>query len=277
VAGAGTAGAGANVLPSSAVADGRTRDRVVRLLLENGPTTAAALGERLGLSAAAVRRHLDALVDGGVATAVSTPPTGSRGRPARAFRLTDAGHAGLQTAYDELATSALRFLAVTSGREAVEAFAATRSAELERRLVEELGDVPAGPSWERAPALARALTAQGYAASTSRTPAGSAQLCQHHCPVHTVAAEFPELCDAETTALGRLLGTHVQRLATIAHGDGVCTIHIPAADRPGKVSGVAARSNAGDRMAARSGRPPAAGPQIHDDTAPATQPRRTSP
>jgi hypothetical protein len=24
-----------------------------------------------------------------------------------------------------------------------------------------------------------------------------------------------------------LLGTHVQRLATIAHGDGICTTHIP--------------------------------------------------
>jgi hypothetical protein len=29
--------------------------------------------------------------------------------------------------------------------------------------------------------------------------------------------------------IGRLLGTHVQRLATIAHGDGVCTTHIPPA------------------------------------------------
>jgi predicted ArsR family transcriptional regulator len=35
------------------------------------------------------------------------------------------------------------------------------------------------------------------------------------------------LCEAETEAFARLLGTHVQRLATIAHGDGVCTTHIP--------------------------------------------------
>jgi len=53
------------------------------------------------------------------------------------------------------------------------------------------------------------------------------QLCQHHCPVQHVAAEFPQLCDAETAALGRLLDVHVQRLATIAHGDGVCTTYIP--------------------------------------------------
>jgi predicted ArsR family transcriptional regulator len=42
-----------------------------------------------------------------------------------------------------------------------------------------------------------------------------------------VAEQFPQLCDAETAALGRLLDVHVQRLATIAHGDGVCTLHIP--------------------------------------------------
>ena len=58
--------------------------------------------------------------------------------------------------------------------------------------------------------------------------AGGEQICQHHCPVAHVAEQFPQLCEAETAAFGRLLGTHVQRLATIAHGDGVCTTFIPA-------------------------------------------------
>jgi len=53
------------------------------------------------------------------------------------------------------------------------------------------------------------------------------QLCQQHCPVSHVAHEFPELCEAETAAISRMLGRHVQRLATIAHGDGVCTTCIP--------------------------------------------------
>jgi hypothetical protein len=76
-------------------------------------------------------------------------------------------------------------------------------------------------------ALAQALTTDGYAASAEVAPAGGGQqLCQHHCPVAHVAAQFPQLCEAETEAFGRLLGTPVQRLATIAHGDGVCTTHI---------------------------------------------------
>ena len=61
------------------------------------------------------------------------------------------------------------------------------------------------------------------------------QLCQHHCPVAHVAAEFPQLCEAETEAFGRLLGTPVQRLATIAHGDGICTTHVTHVTGAGKV------------------------------------------
>ena len=48
--------------PSAIADDGRTRDRVSALILEHGPQTATELAGRLGISPAAVRRHLDALV-----------------------------------------------------------------------------------------------------------------------------------------------------------------------------------------------------------------------
>ena len=83
-------------------------------------------------------------------------------------------------------------------------------------------------------ALAQFLTDQGYAASVAQKPMGE-ELCQHHCPIAHVASEFPQLCEAETEALSRLLGTHVQRLATIAHGDGVCTTFIPTTTTKRKV------------------------------------------
>ena len=78
----------------------------------------------------------------------------------------------------------------------------------------------------QADGLAEALTQDGYAASVRPGVTGD-QLCQHHCPVAHVASEFPQLCEAETEVFARLLGRHVQRLATIAHGDGVCTTHVP--------------------------------------------------
>jgi predicted ArsR family transcriptional regulator len=88
------------------------------------------------------------------------------------------------------------------------------------------GVMAAHPEFSPAQALASIFTDQGYAASARDLPVGE-QLCQQHCPVSHVAHEFPQLCEAETEAISRVLDTHVQRLATIAHGDGVCTTCIP--------------------------------------------------
>ncbi len=203
-----------------------TRARVARLILENGPVTAFALSGRLGLTPAAIRRHLDALLADRMIEARKARVHGSRGRgrPAKVFVITDAGRSAFEHAYDDLASSALRFLARTRGLEAVAEFAREQVADLEWRY---RPVVEAAPEQARAAALAAALTADGYAASAGIAPAGGGQqLCQHHCPVAHVAAEFPQLCEAETEAFGRLLGTPVQRLATIAHGDGICTTHV---------------------------------------------------
>jgi predicted ArsR family transcriptional regulator len=194
-----------------------TRERVLALLLELGPSTAATLGERLGLTQAAIRRHLDALLaDGSVTTREARRRAVTRGRPARLYALTDAGHAAGPSMYDDLAAAALRFMSP----EQLEAFAQARVEELEQRWA------AVADAADRPRALAAAMTADGYAAGVSEQGQGM-QLCQHHCPVQHVAAEFPQLCDAETAAISRVLDVHVQRLATIAHGDGVCTTFIP--------------------------------------------------
>ncbi|HVE97717.1 MAG TPA: HTH domain-containing protein [Mycobacteriales bacterium] len=222
------------------VADGRTRDQVARLLLERGPSTAAALSAELGLSAAAVRRHLDGMLAAGTITSREARVYGrrGRGRPARLFMLTDAGHAAGPLSYDDLAVHALRHLAETGGPDAVRSFAEKRVRDAEARYAERIAAAPDATPAGRASALASALSVDGYAAGVQDVASGL-QLCQHHCPVQRVAAEFPQLCEAETAAFSRLLGTHVQRLATIAHGDGVCTTHIPnptPAPAPGKAS-----------------------------------------
>nr|WP_229715311.1 ArsR family transcriptional regulator [Mangrovihabitans endophyticus] len=212
---------------ATATTDGRTRDRVARLLLERGAATAAELGAQLGLSPAAIRKHLDAMFAERLVETRELRVAGrrGRGRPAKAFVLTAAARETFPHFYDDIATAALRWIAEHGGPEAVSAFAATQVAALEescRGALREAGRDPIA----RAEALAEALTDEGYAANAT-TIASGGQLCQHHCPVAHVAAEFPQLCDAETEVISRLIGTHVQRLATIAHGDGVCTTHIP--------------------------------------------------
>ena len=210
-----------------------TRDRVARSVLEHGPVTAAEIACTLGLTPAAVRRHLDALEDAGLVLTREPLRTAvrGRGRPARAYVLSDAGHASMTTAYDDLAASAMAYLAEQLGPGAIEGFAARRVADLERRyapVVEAAGDDVTG----RTQALAHALAQDGYAASARPvgTPAGDVgvQLCQGHCPVQHVAERYPQLCEAETEVFSRLLGVHVQRLATLAGGAHVCTTHVPA-------------------------------------------------
>jgi DNA-binding transcriptional ArsR family regulator len=70
-----------------------TRGQVARLILELGPSTAATLGSRLGLTPAAIRRHLDNLIAEGLIETRTARTYGNRGRgrPAKVFVITDAG------------------------------------------------------------------------------------------------------------------------------------------------------------------------------------------
>jgi predicted ArsR family transcriptional regulator len=222
-------------VPQSAETDASTRHRVASSILEHGPSTAAELAKRLGLTPAAIRRHLDVLLASGHLEARERRIYGARGRgrPAKVFVLTDAGRSVFYTAYDDLATDALDFLAASSGPDAVTLFAEARMAQGEKRYQRRMANV--APETTPAQALAIALSEDGYVASTLPSASGE-QLCQHHCPVAHVAQRFPQICEVETAAFSRLLGVHVQRLATIAHGDGVCTTHVPHVSAPSEHS-----------------------------------------
>jgi predicted ArsR family transcriptional regulator len=203
--------------------DIRTRDAIARSILENGPSTASTLSERLALTPAGIRRHLDLLVADGILEA-RDPRVGSsrgRGRPSKVFLMTDEGRSKFEHSYDDLAVAALKFMAAHSGDHLVNAFAESRAEDIERKATTYLSKRA-----KKVDALATFLTEQGYAASVEKRGTGE-EICQHHCPIAHVAAQYPQLCEAETQAFSRLLGTHVQRLATIAHGDGVCTTYIP--------------------------------------------------
>ena len=233
---------GGGVGGGASTSDRGTRGQVARLILELGPATAATLGGRLGLTPAAIRRHLENLIADGMIEMRTARSYGNRGRgrPAKVFVVTDAGRSAFEHTYDDLATSALRFIEQTGGPEAVAEFARRQVSELERRYATVLAGADATlPA--RVQALAEALSADGYAAAAGPAPTigpansgfadNGAQICQHHCPVAHVAAEFPQLCEAETEAFGRLLDAPVRRLATIAHGDGICTTHVTCTDR----------------------------------------------
>ena len=206
----------------------KTRDQVVRSILEFGPATAVDLADKLSITAAGVRRHLDSLIAEGVLSArepYQSKVLRGRGRPSKVFVMTDKGREKFEHSYDDLAVAALKFMASKNGSHLVNEFAKTRANEFERKG-EQIQSSGKSVS-EKSKALAKLLTKEGYAATTDKMGSGE-EICQHHCPIAHVASEFPQLCEAETAAFSAILGTHVQRLATIAHGDGVCTTFIPS-------------------------------------------------
>lgn len=201
-----------------------TRRRVAATILQLGAATAQQLADALDLTPAAVRRHLSALVERGhLTTRDARPGVRGRGRPAKEFVLTDLGRAAFHQGYDDLAIEVLDFLSASGGDDAVAAFAEARARRVEERY---RGLLDADPGLTPTQALTQALDDSGYVAQQLPSRAGE-QVCQHHCPVAHVAARYPQLCEAETRVFSRLLGSHVQRIATIAHGDAVCTTHVP--------------------------------------------------
>lgn len=206
----------------------KTRDQVARTILESGPASAVALAEKLSITPTGIRRHLDSLIAEGVLSArepFQSRAARGRGRPSKVFVMTDIGRERFEHSYDDLAVAALKFMASKNGSHLVDEFAASRANEFVRKGNQITGS---GKSLsDKSKALAKLLTKEGYAATTDKMGNGE-EICQHHCPIAHVASEFPQLCEAETAAFSEILGTHVQRLATIAHGDGVCTTFIPA-------------------------------------------------
>ncbi|WP_278264539.1 metalloregulator ArsR/SmtB family transcription factor [Nocardia sp. AG03] len=250
-----TTGARSSALPAAAAHEGQTRAAIVQLLLEEGPITATAIGTALGLAPAGVRRHLDALIDAGQARANRSAPwqQKGRGRPAKQYQLTAAGRGNLGHAYDDLAGAAIRQLGEIGGDAAITEFARKRV----RVIVDGIEPVAehSAPEIEaKVSEIAEAFADAGFAATTRQVGAG-VQICQHHCPVAHVAEEFPQLCDAELDAFRDLLGTHVQRLATIANGDCACTTHVPlvavqkTASTPSAAQPAAGRTNDSGRSA----------------------------
>ena len=216
-----------------------TRTEVMRALLTLGPVTATDIAAQLGLSAAGVRRHLDKLIESELAETCGpraiAGEEATRGRPAKHFRLTDSGRRSFGTQYDDLAVEAVEMIKTLGGETAVRDFARARIDKILQGVdrahgadTSPEGDSEAARTQATVEAVAEVLDQHGYAATVTAVGNGI-QLCQHHCPVSEVASAHPEICEAEHEAISALVGKHVQPLALIADGNGICTTNIPLA------------------------------------------------
>jgi predicted ArsR family transcriptional regulator len=198
---------------------GGTRERILVLLRRHGRLSAPRLADLLQLTSVGVRRHLALLERDGLVASTTEKP--KRGRPAAVYRLTDAGLETFPRHYDEVAREALAFL---KDRDAgtLAQFLAWRN---ERLAASYAGRVDGATLAERTDALAEVLNEQGFMAEVEPAE-GGLRLCQHNCTVEHLATELPDLCASEAELFQRLLGTPVEREATIVDGAVRCVTRI---------------------------------------------------
>lgn len=210
-----------------------TRQKVMHTVLSQGPVSAATIGKKLNLTAAAVRRHLDALEEDGLVEvkAVSGSQRGA-GRPSRRYVVTQQGQLELGDDYLGVAKDAMSAIFELGGQEALRGFAQNYFGKIEKRFDEEIAEH--STLNDRIQTLTSVLAELGFAATTRRagrtakvTTLRAAQICQGHCPIQELAGEFPLFCEEETDLFARLLEVDVRRLATMPTGGHVCNTHVP--------------------------------------------------
>lgn len=209
-----------------------TRERVLERVLSHGPVSAAEIGCALGLTAAAVRRHLDALEEEGFVEVKVVSAARGAGRPSRRYVVAPQAQRRLGGDHLGIALQAVDRLVEVAGEGEVRRLAADALQPVEEAFQAAVAGREMGLE-ERTRVLADLLDDAGYATSIRHVGAGLAptlraeQLCQGHCPLQGLPARHPEFCEEETALFARLLGVDVRRLSTLAAGGHVCTTHIP--------------------------------------------------
>lgn len=201
----------------------RTKTRLLELVKRNGAQTAQDLAQGLDISVPAARRHLCDLQEQGLVEARTERP-GGRGRPQHVYALTERGEAAFPKTYSSLCVDVLRHIESLFGGEALLKVLDARNAEIAGRFRSELaGDLPLG---ERVQNLVRRLNEHGFDASAVQDERGQWTFTQHNCPNLTVARQYSQLCSAEITLYGDLLGVPVTRETRIACGQGSCRYRV---------------------------------------------------
>jgi len=179
-----------------------SRQAILRLLKQQGPSDSEDLAAQLGISAMAVRQHLYALH----AQKLVTYQEEQRpiGRPAKMWGLTLAAESHFPDAHAGLTVNLLNAVEQTFGGQGVKRVVlqcTQQQIEPYRSLI------PARASLQnRLKKLISLRNEEGYMAEVQRQPDGSFLLIENHCPICAAANTCPKLGDAEIEVFRAILG-----------------------------------------------------------------------
>lgn len=204
-----------------------TRERILELVVQRREMRVEDLAEELGITSAAVRRHLDNLrADGMVDVRAVRQPTG---RPYYAYHATEQAIAPVPAAYAGLLERMLRSL---GERDDVVNSVMTSVAEaLASRHRDDFAGTKTAGTEERVAQVTASLRQDGILESWSAETDGF-HLVNHQCPYHK-AAEISKLpCESDRQAIELLLGLDVEQLNRIVDGSPICEYLVRGARGP---------------------------------------------
>jgi len=206
-----------------------SRQVILRLLKQQGPSDSATLAEQLAISAMAVRQHLYALRTKGLVTYQEQPRP--LGRPAKMWGLTPAAAPQFPDAHAGLAVNLLNAAVHTFGADGVKRLVRCCA---KRQLADYRARLPAAGSalCSRLEALVVIRNQDGFMAEVQVQPDGSFLLIHNHCPIAAAAGVCDQICHAEMDiyrgVLGR--GVFVKRSEHMMAGTRRCVYRIREKD-----------------------------------------------
>ena len=204
------------------------RERVLFHLKARGPQSASQLARRLGVTAVAVRQHLQRLA---AEDLVDFEDERERvGRPRRIWRLTERAQGRFPDTHADLTVELLDAVRRTFGESGLDKLISQRTREQAKSYRRRMPGRAASLE-QRVAALARIRRDEGYMAEYSRRSDGSLLLIENHCPICAAARTCQGLCRDELGLFRRLLGrgAKVERTEHLLQGARRCAYRIEAA------------------------------------------------
>jgi predicted ArsR family transcriptional regulator len=202
----------------------RTTDRLLHALKAAGAQTAATLAGRLGITAVAVRQHLEEL--GAQGLVAHEDRREGVGRPKRYWSLTEAGHARFPDNHAGLTVELLEAVSSLFGARGLGRLIAHREAATLASYRQRLAS--ARTLADKIKALARLRTEEGYMAEWRRDADGSFMLIENHCPICIAARTCQGLCHSELGIFAAVLGegASVSRVEHVLAGARRCAYRV---------------------------------------------------
>ena len=196
-----------------------TRRLALDTLKRRGPLSAKHLARRLGISVAGVRQHLLACEQDGIIS--SAPQRHGPGRPALLYSLTERGQQLFGHRYGRVALDILDGAHRIGGDDLVRRIFEERYQAQLRRYRPAANEAQVA---SKVRTLARLRSEDGFMADVEPDRTGRTTLVHHHCPIASVAVNYPRLCACELRLVRKILGpgVTVERTEHMVVGDRVC-------------------------------------------------------